>query len=72
MMPGYDSWKTRSPDDDLGDPSMYEKPDPAQEQADWQDAKLECEMCAGSKWKSTCPECDGTGYYTPDAPVSRS
>lgn len=23
--------------------------------------KLECEMCATSKWKSACPECDGTG-----------
>lgn len=22
---------------------------------------LECEMCAGSKWKSACPECNGTG-----------
>lgn len=21
----------------------------------------ECEMCATSKWKSACPECDGTG-----------
>lgn len=28
--------------------------------------KLECEMCASSKWKSACPECNGTGYYTPD------
>lgn len=26
--------------------------------------KLRCEMCADSKWKSACPECDGTGYYT--------
>jgi DNA-binding transcriptional regulator YbjK len=23
--------------------------------------KLECEVCARSKWKSACPECDGTG-----------
>lgn len=21
----------------------------------------DCEMCAGSKWKSACPECDGAG-----------
>src|ERR1700743_1054611 len=26
--------------------------------------KLRCEMCFDSKWKSACPECDGTGYYT--------
>lgn len=25
--------------------------------------QIPCEMCAGSKWKSACPECDGTGYY---------
>lgn len=25
-----------------------------------------CEMCADSKWKSACPECDGTGYCTPE------
>jgi hypothetical protein len=37
-MRGYDSWKTRSPDDDLGDPSMYEAPDPEQEEADYLDA----------------------------------
>jgi hypothetical protein len=24
-----------------------------------------CEMCAGSKWKSACPECDGTGRIQP-------
>jgi hypothetical protein len=35
----YDSWKARSPDDDLGAPSMYEKPDPAQELADWEDER---------------------------------
>jgi hypothetical protein len=29
--------------------------------------KLRCEMRADSKWKKSCPECDGTGYYTPDA-----
>jgi hypothetical protein len=23
--------------------------------------KLECDACAASKWKSACPECDGTG-----------
>ena len=34
--------------------------------------KLECEMCAGSKWKSACPECDGTGYYTPDPEPAHS
>ena len=39
----YDSWKTRSPDDDLGDPSMYEKPDPAQEKADYEDERLQRE-----------------------------
>lgn len=22
----------------------------------------DCEMCAGSKWKSACPECSGTGH----------
>lgn len=22
---------------------------------------VQCEMCAGSKWKSACPECKGTG-----------
>lgn len=37
----YDSWKTRSPDDDLGDPSMYEEPDPEQEQADWEDEQCQ-------------------------------
>lgn len=26
--------------------------------------KVRCEMCADSKWKAACPECDGTGYYT--------
>ena len=26
-------------------------------------SKRPCEMCAGSKWKSACPECDGAGYY---------
>jgi hypothetical protein len=26
--------------------------------------QVPCEMCAGSKWKSACPECDGTGYYS--------
>jgi hypothetical protein len=25
---------------------------------------VECEMCAPSKWKSACPECDGTGKIT--------
>lgn len=35
-------------------------------------AKLRCEMCAGSKWKDACPECDGTGWYTPDAPPAAS
>lgn len=27
---------------------------------------VQCEMCAGSKWKESCPECDGTG----EIPVS--
>jgi hypothetical protein len=37
-MPGYDNWKTRSPDDDLGDPSVYEAPSPEQEEADYLDS----------------------------------
>lgn len=32
-MPGYDSWKTRSPDNDLSG----EQPTPEQERADWED-----------------------------------
>jgi hypothetical protein len=25
---------------------------------------VECDACANSKWKSACPECDGTGEMT--------
>lgn len=68
MTPGYDSWKTRSPDGDVASP---EEPSHEQQRANWEDeqqqaVKLRCEMCFDSKWKSACPECDGTGYYTPE------
>jgi hypothetical protein len=33
-MPGYDSWKTRSPDNDLGG---TEEPSHEQQKADWED-----------------------------------
>lgn len=29
------------------------------------DAPVRCEMCADSKWKNACPECDGAGRVTP-------
>jgi hypothetical protein len=43
VMPGYDSWKTRSPDDDLGD--EYEQPTPEQERADWEDQMQQAGIC---------------------------
>jgi hypothetical protein len=30
---------------------------------------MECEMCARSKWKSACPECDGTGEIIMDEKI---
>lgn len=31
--------------------------------------KLLCEMCASSKWKSACPECNGTGEIIMDEKI---
>lgn len=64
-MPGYDAWKTRAPEWNGPEEPSYER-----EKADYEDRiqqvgeKMRCEMCFDSKWKSACPECDGTGYYT--------
>jgi hypothetical protein len=31
--------------------------------------KIKCEMCATSKWKSACPECNGTGEIIMDEKI---